>query len=89
MPSELAPWPRDTVADVAKVEATRKNLPSSTREIRIDGGNHSQFGYYGFQLGDWPATIGREQQQRITLAALLEALRSAESRFITPSSREK
>lgn len=66
---------RDTVADVDKVEATRRNLPADTRTVRIDGGNHSQFGYYGFQPGDWPATITREAQQAMTLAALLEALR--------------
>jgi alpha-beta hydrolase superfamily lysophospholipase len=67
---------RDTVADVEKLERTRPNLPPSTRIVAIDGGNHSQFGYYGFQPGDWPATISREAQQGITRAALLDALRS-------------
>jgi alpha/beta superfamily hydrolase len=66
---------RDTVADVHKLERTRPNLPASTRIVAIDGGNHSQFGYYGFQPGDWPATISREAQQAITRAALLDALR--------------
>jgi pimeloyl-ACP methyl ester carboxylesterase len=66
---------RDTVADVEKLEATRRNLPASARWIRIEGGNHSQFGHYGFQPGDWPATISREDQQAQTLAAVLEALR--------------
>jgi pimeloyl-ACP methyl ester carboxylesterase len=65
---------RDTVADVEKVEKARTNLPSTTRVVRIDGGNHSQFGYYGFQPGDWPATISREAQHRITVDALLAAL---------------
>lgn len=68
---------RDTVADVEKLEATRHNLPATTRWVRIDGGNHSQFGYYGFQPGDWPATISRDQQQAITRAALLDALQAA------------
>ena len=68
---------RDTVADVEKLEATRGNLPASTRIVAIDGGNHSQFGYYGFQPGDWPATISREAQQAITRAALLDALAAA------------
>jgi pimeloyl-ACP methyl ester carboxylesterase len=68
---------RDTVADVAKVEATRHNLPASARQVRIDGGNHSQFGYYGFQPGDWPATISREAQQAVTLEVLLGLLGSA------------
>lgn len=68
---------RDTVADVEKIEATRVNLPAATREVRIDGGNHSQFGYYGFQPGDWPATITRIEQQQLTVAAVLDALRRA------------
>lgn len=68
---------RDTVADVEKVERTRVNLPPSTRIVRIEGGNHSQFGYYGFQPGDWPATITREAQQAITRAAIVDALRTA------------
>ena len=66
---------RDTVADVEKLEATRRNLPTSARWVRVDGGNHSQFGHYGFQPGDWPATISREDQQAQTLAAVLDALR--------------
>lgn len=68
---------RDTVADVEKLEANRHNLPPSTQMIRIDGGNHSQFGYYGFQPGDWPATISREQQQIATRRAILQALAGA------------
>jgi hypothetical protein len=52
---------RDTVADVVKLEASRANLPAHARRVRIDGSNHSQFGYYGFQPGDWPATITRRR----------------------------
>lgn len=65
---------RDTVADVEKVEAARRNLPAATRFVRIDGGNHSQFGSYGFQPGDWPATISREAQHRLTRDAIVTAL---------------
>jgi pimeloyl-ACP methyl ester carboxylesterase len=68
---------RDTIADVDKVERTRANLPASTRIVRIDGGNHSQFGYYGFQPGDWPATITRDAQQAIIRQALIDALTAA------------
>ena len=71
---------RDTVADVDKLERTRVNLPLSARIVRIDGGNHSQFGYYGFQPGDWPATISREAQQAITRQAILDALAAASAR---------
>jgi hypothetical protein len=38
-------------------------LPIATAWVRIGGGNHSQFAYYGFQLFDHRATISREQQQ--------------------------
>jgi pimeloyl-ACP methyl ester carboxylesterase len=69
---------RDTVADVDKVLATQPNLPASTRMVRIDGGNHSQFGSYGFQPGDWPATISREDQQRQTVEAILGMLRAVD-----------
>src|SRR5712692_7155601 len=65
---------RDTVADVDKLQQTRDNLPPSTRMVPIDGGNHSQFGYYGFQPGDSRATITRDTQQRLTRQALTDAL---------------
>lgn len=71
---------RDTVADVEKIVANRAKLPAAARMVPIDGGNHSQFGYYGFQPGDWPATIAREEQQRQTLEALLDVLRAAAAR---------
>lgn len=47
------------------------NLPPHTRFVEIKGGNHAQFGYYGFQLGDHRATIPREQQQAELLRAIL------------------
>jgi len=68
---------RDGLASRAEVEANRRKLPASTQWIWVDGGNHSQFGYYGFQPGDWPATISRDAQQAITRQALIDALASA------------
>ena len=68
---------RDTVADVNKVEAGRRNLPASVVPIRIDGGNHSQFGYYGFQPGDWPAQISRADQHRLTVEGIVATLERA------------
>ncbi len=65
---------RDTIADVDKVVAARSNLPPSTAIVQIDGGNHSQFGSYGFQPGDWPASISRAQQQRRIADAIVETL---------------
>ncbi len=65
----------DCVADSAAVFANAHLLPASTRWVRLDGGNHRQFGWYGAQLGDCRATISREAQQAQTLEVLLEALR--------------
>jgi len=71
---------RDSIAEEEKLERTRSNLPVATRLVRIEGGNHSQFGYYGFQPGDSTATISREAQQAITKRALLDALDGAAAR---------
>jgi pimeloyl-ACP methyl ester carboxylesterase len=78
---------RDGVAELDKSYANRPRLPVSTRWVLIEGGNHSQFGYYGFQPGDWRATISREEQQRQTLAAIIEVLESADSATPVTSGR--
>lgn len=65
----------DGVATVEKIEATRNRLPPQTRWVRIEGGNHAQFGWYGRQFRDRPATISREEQQARTLEAVLDVLR--------------
>ena len=64
----------DGLASVSEVEANAVYLPDNTTWTLIEGGNHSQFGYYGSQLGDNAATISREQQQEITFEAILAAL---------------
>ena len=38
--------------------------------VEIEGGNHAQFGNYGSQKGDLPATISAEEQQKQTVAAI-------------------
>ena len=42
--------------------------------VEIEGGNHAQFGNYGPQKGDLPATISAEEQQAQTVAAIEEFL---------------
>lgn len=44
--------------------------------VEIQGGNHAQFGNYGPQKGDLPATISAQEQQAQTVAAI-EAFLSA------------
>lgn len=65
---------RDCVADLEASQANGHNLPSSTKWVVVEGGNHAQFGYYGFQLGDCSATISREDQHNQTLGAILSWL---------------
>jgi hypothetical protein len=42
--------------------------------VRIEGGNHSQFGWYGFQPGDRWASISREEQQAVVVRELRRAV---------------
>ncbi len=65
---------RDCVADLEASKANAHNLPSSTRWVVIEGGNHAQFGYYGSQLGDCSPRISRQDQQNQTLDAILRWL---------------
>ncbi len=65
----------DGLASEEEVEAFAGNLPASTHFVRIDGGNHRQFGYYGWQLGDGQASIDRATQQQQTVDAILAQLR--------------
>ena len=38
--------------------------------VEIEGGNHAQFGNYGPQKGDLPATVSAEEQQKQTVEAI-------------------
>lgn len=64
----------DGIADQETIVANRNLLPAESTLIPIPGGNHSQFGYYGHQLGDGRATISRETQQNAVVAALVSVL---------------
>ena len=61
----------DSFASLEDIEKSKKLLPESTVWHEIKGGNHSQFGYYGFQRGDEEAEITREEQQQEILTAIL------------------
>ncbi|HEX2222616.1 MAG TPA: alpha/beta hydrolase [Thermoanaerobaculia bacterium] len=65
----------DGLASEAEVKEFARLLPPSTHFVRVEGGNHAQFGWYGRQLGDSSAKIPRDEQHRQTVAAVLEALR--------------
>lgn len=66
---------KDGVADEKSVMENKLKLPETTKFVRIEGANHAQFGYYGFQLGDNRAKISREQQQAETLNNIIEFIK--------------
>jgi hypothetical protein len=55
-------------------DTSRDNLPADTTFVVIDGGNHGQFGDYGFQPGDNEATISRADQQSQVVDATVQFL---------------
>lgn len=65
---------QDGLTSPAQVEASRALLPPSTRFVAIEGGNHGQFGSYGDQRGDAPASISREAQHAQIVTAMVELL---------------
>jgi len=57
-------------------DKSRTLLPADTQFVVIDGGNHGQFGDYGFQPGDKQATITRAAQQSLVVRATVQFLQS-------------
>ncbi len=64
----------DGIVSSQQIEDSLKQLPTETVKVEITGGNHAQFGWYGSQSGDNPATISREQQQDLTVNATIQML---------------
>ncbi len=62
------------MAGMEKFKETGALLPSSTKYVVMDGGNHAQFGDYGPQPGDNEATISRAGQQTLVVNAVVEFL---------------
>ena len=76
----------DGVASVQAVTSVASRLPAGTRWVAVQGGNHAQFGWYGPQAGDNPATLSHAAQQAEAVGAtvaLLEeiGIKIAESRL--------
>lgn len=70
---------RDGLASVGEIEETSRFLPKTTTWVRIEGGNHSQFGYIGTLFGDQQSTISRPEQQVQTVTAILSMLNGLNS----------
>ena len=64
----------DGLASEKEINQFALNLPPATNYIRIAGGNHRQFAYYGYQLGDSSADITRKKQHDSMVDAILEQL---------------
>jgi pimeloyl-ACP methyl ester carboxylesterase len=66
----------DGLSTPGKIAASRSLLPANTVWVPIPGGDHAQFGWYGPQSGDNPATISREEQQQQIVQATISFLES-------------
>ena len=66
---------QDGLADPQTVTAARFLLPADTVWTPIQGGNHAQFGSYGEQAGDNPASISAGDQQSLVVNATIALLR--------------
>jgi pimeloyl-ACP methyl ester carboxylesterase len=64
----------DGVATPETILASVPLLPPDAIFVRIEGGNHAQFGWYGEQSGDNPASISRSEQEAALVAAALTLL---------------
>ncbi|HUM69192.1 MAG TPA: alpha/beta fold hydrolase [Chloroflexota bacterium] len=64
----------DGLASIADIENAKNLLPTDVQWWPITGGNHAQFGWYGDQSGDNPATIDRATQQAQIIEATLNLL---------------
>lgn len=62
---------QDKVLNFKSMEKRESNLPASTITEVISGGNHAQFGSYGFQKGDGQPLIDQAEQQEITRNLIL------------------
>ncbi len=69
----------DGLSTQDKIAASHSLLPQDTTWVQIQGGNHAQFGWYGDQPGDNPATISREDQQAQIVQSTLDLLNSVTS----------
>lgn len=67
----------DRVLNWENYRENRENLPESTVEAVLDGGNHACFGSYGPQKGDGTVQIAAQDQTEET-AALLAAFLQAD-----------
>ena len=63
--------PSDTLTIYGSLnQSVEDKIDYTENVVEIEGGNHAQFGNYGPQRGDLPATISAEEQQAQTVEAI-------------------
>ena len=63
--------PSDTLTIYGSLnQSVEDKIDYTENVVEIEGGNHAQFGNYGPQEGDLPATISAEEQQAQTVEAI-------------------
>ena len=63
--------PADTLTVYGSLnQSVEDKIDYTENVVEIEGGNHAQFGNYGPQEGDLPATISAEEQQAQTVEAI-------------------
>lgn len=67
----------DGLATATEVEASFSLLPADAIKVRIAGGNHAQFGWYGAQTGDDTAQISHQQQHQQVVQAVIRLLEAS------------
>lgn len=72
----LSIYGTNDMAGVERFVQSQSQLPADAQFVVIEGGNHSQFGSYGLQNGDNPATISAEEQWTQTAEATAQFLMS-------------
>lgn len=68
----------DGLVDPTERQKAVDFMPPGMPKVLIEGGNHAQFGFYGDQPNDNPATISHQDQGVQTVEATISMLRQVE-----------
>ena len=72
--------PADTITVYGSLnQSVEDKIDYTENVVEIEGGNHAQFGNYGPQEGDLPATISAEEQQAQAVAAISDFIARRQS----------
>lgn len=76
-PVNDSPIPTLCIYGSEDIQLDKTKLEGVANVLKIDGGNHAEFGNYGLQEGDGTAVISREVQQTIAADAMLAFMNAA------------